>query len=77
MSIHALVQILANVIQKDRNIYSVRKNEIRKRRKNKFERKKKTERKKETRPDTQSRAGGQGPYMRSLVHQGRRSEVKE
>ena len=34
----------------------------------------------ETRPDTQlpkSRAGGQGPYLRSLDHLGRSSEVKE
>ena len=34
----------------------------------------------ETRPDTQlpkSRAGGQGPYLRSLDHSGRGSEVKE
>ena len=33
-----------------------------------------------TRPDTrlpQSRAGGQGPYLRSLDHLGRSSEVKE
>ena len=34
----------------------------------------------ETRPDTRlpkSRAGGQGPYLRSLDHLGRSSEVKE
>ena len=33
-----------------------------------------------TRPDTRlpkSRAGGQGPYLRSLGHLGRSSEVKE
>ena len=33
-----------------------------------------------TRPDTRlpkSRAGGQGPYLRSLDHLGRSSEVKE
>ena len=33
----------------------------------------------ETRPDTRlpkSRAGGQGPYLRSPDHLGRRSEVK-
>ena len=33
-----------------------------------------------TRPDTrlpQSRAGGQGPYLRSLDHLGRSSEAKE
>ena len=35
---------------------------------------------KKTRPDTrlpQSSAGGQGPYLRSLEHLGRSSEVKE
>ena len=35
--------------------------------------------KKKTRPDTrlpQSRAGGQGPYLRSLDHLGRSSEAK-
>ena len=34
----------------------------------------------ETRPDTRlpkSRAGGQGPYLRSLDHLGRSSEAKE
>ena len=34
----------------------------------------------QTRPDTrlpQSRAGGQGPYLRSLDHLGRSSEVKD
>ena len=36
--------------------------------------------KEKTRPDTrltQSRAGGQGPYLRSLDHMGRSSEVKD
>ena len=35
---------------------------------------------KKTRPDTrlpQSRAGGQGPYLRSLDHLGRSSEAKD
>ena len=38
------------------------------------------ERGRETRPDTRlpkSRAGGQGPYLRSPDHVGRSSEVKE
>ena len=48
--------------------------------KEKGKKRKKGEKKKKTRPDTRlpkSRAGGQGPYLRSPDHLGRSSEVKE
>ena len=58
----------------------LKKEEIDGRKEEKISQEKKRERRKETRPDTRlrkSQASGQGPYLRSLDHLGRSSEVRK
>ena len=65
--------------RKKKNRRKIRRSRNREEKEKEKEHKKEKEEKKETRPDTglpQSRAGGQGPYLRSVEHLSRSSKTK-